>query len=154
MKTCHTKVDVLEDGNALKVNTPVLSGKHFFCHCAICGGGFEDYSQLSSHESEKHNFACLLCEECFMVELDLNEHVTTNHINHEIQCYECGLTLKDATGLNEHKETQHNDELSEKEVLNERIRNLGTELKEKSILLSIALEVCEEEKRDKGQTTQ
>ena len=89
-----------------------------------------------------------------MVELDLNEHVTTNHINHEIQCDECGLTLKDATGLNEHKETQHNDELSEKEVLNERIRNLDTELKEKSILLSIALEVCEEEKRDKGQTTQ
>ena len=68
LKSCHTKVDDIETGNAITVNSPLVTVKHFFCHCSICGSGYNDYVELSSHENEQHNHKCEECDDCFMVE--------------------------------------------------------------------------------------
>jgi ribosomal protein L37AE/L43A len=78
----------VEIGNAITVNTPVGTGIHFFCHCSICGDGFENYGQLHSHEREKHHFMCNECEETFMTQSDLNSHVSIDHKKYQ-QCNEC-----------------------------------------------------------------
>ena len=122
-----------EGGTAITVNSLFLSDKHFFCHCAICGSGHEDYSQLSLHESKHHNYACETCDERFMVESDLNAHVKEKHTKYECQCGDCGLTLKDANDLKSHKETEHKSTEQDGNLL-EIIRNLETKLDEKSLL--------------------
>ena len=72
MKTCHTRPDeVTPIGNAITVNSPCLAVKHFFCHCSICGNGYDDYSQLSDHERDKHSVKCFKCEEGLMTESDV-----------------------------------------------------------------------------------
>ena len=36
MKTCHTKSNDIEPGNAITVSTPIDLFQHFFCQCSIC----------------------------------------------------------------------------------------------------------------------
>ena len=86
MKTSHTKTDLEETGNAITVNSPFLQVQHFFCHCALCGEGYNDYSQLSKHENEQHNFKCNECDESFMIETELQMHVRNKHGDHSVQC--------------------------------------------------------------------
>ena len=169
VKVCHTKNDETGNGNALTVNSPALTVKHFFCHCVICGGGFDDYSQLTAHESEHHSFRCKVCKEDFMIESDLDTHVTNKHSDpahesilsegHESQCEECGLMLKTTTNLKDHVEKEHTDKLwsleehnvnlviSENLAFKEKILKLEKELNEKNVLLCVVEEVAEEEKK-------
>ena len=108
MKTCHTKVDQPESGNAITINSPFIQTKHFFCHCSLCGEGYDDYIQLSSHENEKHSFNCEVCKETFMVKSDLDVHVSSMHeVIPTIQCEECGSTVKNTKDLEDHKEAYH-----------------------------------------------
>ena len=117
MKGCHTKADGLESGNAITVNSPLISIKHFFCHCAMCGSGFDDYSQLSLHEGEKHNYRCDNCDEGFLIEADLASHKTTHEVDMDVensskdkeasQCNECGMIFENTTDLNDHQASEH-----------------------------------------------
>ena len=104
MKACHTKVDDGEMGNALTVNSPLLTVKHFFCHCSICGNGYDDYSKLSLHESEVHNYACEVCEESFMTKNDLRMHVGSKHGHN---CHFCEKTFDSKVSLKEHEISYH-----------------------------------------------
>ena len=52
IKICHTKWVDIESGNA--VNYPLLTVKHFFCHCSICGNGNDGYPELSVHENKEY----------------------------------------------------------------------------------------------------
>ena len=107
MKTSHTKADLEETGNAITVNSPFLQVQHFFCHCALCGEGYNNYSQLSKHENEQHNFKCNECDESFMIETELKMYVTNKHGDHFVQCDERGLTLQSISDLTTHKENEH-----------------------------------------------
>ena len=122
MKTCHTKVDQPEGGNAITINSPFVQTKHFFCHCSLCGEGYDDYDQLSIHENNKHNFKCEECDETFMVKSDLDVHVSTKHeVPPTEQCEECGVTVKSGKELNDHKEASHSasGKSAKKESMNE-----------------------------------
>ena len=101
MKTCHTKNDVPDVGNGITFNSPCLQVKHFFCTCALCGEGYDDYSQLSKHESEQHNFKCNSCEEGFMVETELTTHIATEHVS---QGYPCDICDKVYTSKEIHEQ--------------------------------------------------
>ena len=99
MKICHTKTDdMIQAGNAITVNSPLLAVKHFFCHYSICGNGYEDFDKLSDHEREKHNFKCKKCEESFLAESDLNVHVKSQH-EEEFPCNDCGEKFVEKDGL-------------------------------------------------------
>ena len=111
LKTCHTKnIDVVT-GNAITVNSPLVSVKHFFCHCSICGDGYDDYDQLSSHERANHNFKCNECEECYMTQSDLKSHETSRHMK-SILCCSCEKTFSCADSLERHKHTVHNNNVN------------------------------------------
>ena len=105
MKTCHTSSNEIP-GNAITVSTPIDAFKHFFCHCAICGDGYDSYGQLNSHEREKHNYSCDECEENFMTQLDLTSHISAKHTKH-YQCNVCEESFIRIDGLAIHKETVH-----------------------------------------------
>ena len=106
MKACLTKVDDAEFGNAITVSSPFVTVKHFFCHCSICGTGYDDYSQLSSHEKDKHNFKCTQCDDEFMINSDLSNHVATKH-DIQYSCNVCEEILVDADSLVLHKKINH-----------------------------------------------
>ena len=108
MKACHTKVDDAEFGNAITVSSPFVTVKHFFCHCSICGTGYDDYSQLSSHEKDKHNFKCTQCDDEFMINSDLSNHVATKH-DIQYSCNVCEEILVDADSLVLHKKINHTE---------------------------------------------
>jgi hypothetical protein len=161
MKLCHTKADT-DSGNAITVNSPCLSVKHFFCTCSICGNGYDDYSQLSLHERDVHNFQCEKCEQGFMTKLDLDSHVTMWHTSRpDLETFsdgsqfdEGGVVLQNTEDLKKHLELEHDlnecssEENSEQPDLKVMIKKLEKELSEKSILLKIVEEVCEEEKKN------
>jgi hypothetical protein len=82
MKKCHTGVEDIQIGNALTVNTPLGTGIHFFCHCSICGDGYDGYDQLSNHEREKHNYKCEKCDEWFLTKSDLKTDYDSKHTSY------------------------------------------------------------------------
>ena len=112
MKTCHTKSNKIEPGNAITVSTPIDSFKHFFCHCSICGDGYDNYGQLSSHEREKHNYRCDECEDNFMTQLDLTSHISAKHTKHH-QCNVCEESFMCMDTLDVHKQTVHKRKMNE-----------------------------------------
>ena len=106
-------------------------------NCSLCGDGYADYSQLSKHESERHNFKCNSCEESFMVETDLGDHVATKHESQVTQCDECGLTVKSEDELDRHKKEDHNTLktstlTNENQAMKERMRQLELKLVQKN----------------------
>ena len=108
MKTCHTKLDDKESGNAITVNSSFTTVKHFFCHCSICDDGYDDYSQLSSHERDKHTFKCTQCDYNCMAQADLSTHVATQHVKKH-DCNLCEESFSDTNSLTVHKETNHTE---------------------------------------------
>jgi hypothetical protein len=131
----------------------------FFCNCYICGNGFDGYPELSAHEQEKHNFKCYKCEECFMVELDLADHIRKAHEQPIIQtslasqCKDCGLLLENEEDLQQHCKTEHKNTSSLPEVqqenvqLKKQINELVKEVEEKDKLMKLLEEATRAEKK-------
>ena len=49
----------------------------FKFHCMRCGSGFMEEADLSSHEREKHEWQCLICDQSFYTKFDHDLHVVT-----------------------------------------------------------------------------
>ena len=109
MKACHTKTDdISSNGNAITVNSPFFATKHFFCHCSICGDGYDDYDQLSNHERDQHNHPCLVCGEGFMTQDDLVSHSDANH-EHCYLCDVCAEEFRNMDELDGHRTAKHSE---------------------------------------------
>lgn len=115
MKVCHTKLEDIipsSGGNAITVNSPCIQVKHFFCHCAICGEGYDDYVQLSTHEGVTHNYPCELCDEFFMAECDLSTHVASKHKTSYL-CDICADSFPMIEELEVHNLTVHGETVND-----------------------------------------
>ena len=106
MKMCHSRTNEVKNGNAITINSPLLTTNHFFCNCAICGNGFDNYSQLSLHERESHYFKCEECDENFMIQNDLDSHYSSKHQS-TFHCNVCSEIFNTKEHLGEHMLTLH-----------------------------------------------
>ena len=131
LKLCNTKTEEIQGGNAITINSPLVTVKHFFCHCSICGSGYDAYTDLSAHEYEKNNHKCSKCDKCFMVESELNNRLFNDHSliitderSQEIKCEECALIVKNEDDMAQHIETVHKDSSKTGEEVKEAVLSM------------------------------
>ena len=50
------------------------------CRCYVCNKAFENYEDLSLHEKDEHEVPCTFCEQIFITNTDLRDHVIKEHV--------------------------------------------------------------------------
>lgn len=79
------------------------------CICAVCGLGFVDDRNLSSHmkkHADKNKFFhCNVCERKFIEAANLNNHMKRSHGDN--RCHICNLTLKSEFRKENHMAKEH-----------------------------------------------
>lgn len=86
-----------------------------------CGKVFKTKTALLSHQKWKHeNLSCELCEKQFSSRFNLKRHVTICNNKQDIAfkftCSVCGVIASNKSALNEHYQSDHEINLTEKHL--------------------------------------
>ena len=100
-------------------------------HCMLCGAGFREEVDLTTHENEIHEVKCDICAHTFYTDDDLKNHMLHTHAYTKTKAQD-QPNIKDDNSI-EHHDTHHDDSFSD-------IKN--------KVLIMIAEDLSEELKKE------